>query len=48
VFSQLKANFKALRARKLVGLVQDGHEALVTKALRQIKKEHIVKCVNHV
>lgn len=48
VFSQLKRNFKALRAKKLVGLVQDSHEALVHKALGQLKKANIVKCVDSV
>ena len=33
VFSQLKKNFKALRAKKFVGLLQDSHEALVTRAV---------------
>ena len=29
VFSQVKRNFKSMRARKLMGLIQDSHEALV-------------------
>ena len=33
VFSQLKKNFKALRAKKFAGLLQDSHEALVTRAV---------------
>ncbi|MAJ97176.1 MAG: hypothetical protein CMI56_00990 [Parcubacteria group bacterium] len=30
VFSQVKANFKAMRAKKFMGLTQDSHESLVT------------------
>ena len=29
VFSQVKRNFKSMRARKLMGLIQDSHEDLV-------------------
>ena len=29
VFSEIKTNFRALRAKKFVGLIQDSHEALV-------------------
>ena len=47
VFSQLKANFKALRAKKLMGLIQDSHEMLVTRAVHQLKKANILKCVDH-
>ena len=48
VFSQLKAKFKALRARKMLGLSQDSHERLIEKAVESLKKQNIVKCVNHV
>ena len=48
VFSQFKRNFRALRAQKLVGLIQDSHEALIEKALKKIKKKDVVSCVNHV
>ena len=47
VFSQLKANFKAARARKLVGLTQNSHRSLIVQALQSIKKKSIVKCVEH-
>ena len=33
VFSQLKKNFKALRAKKFVGQLQDSHESLVARAV---------------
>ena len=32
-FSKLKGNFRALRARKLTGQIQDTHEALIVKAI---------------
>ena len=43
-----KRNFRALRARKLMGQIPDSHEDLVHKAVKMIKKNNIVKCVNHV
>ena len=48
VFSMVKRNFKALRARKLIGLTQSGHETMIEEAVRMVKKKDIVKCVNHV
>ena len=48
VFSQVKGNFKALRAKKFMGLIQDGHEALVAQAVNKVKKKDIISCVNHV
>ena len=46
VFSQVKKNFKALRAKKFVGLTQASHEALVTQSVSQLKKVNIVKCIS--
>ena len=48
VFSQFKAKFKALRARKLMGLTNEGHESLVQRALNSLRKKDIVKCIEHV
>jgi len=48
VFSIFKANFRALRAKKLVGLIQTTHESMVEQAVRAIKKKDIVACINHV
>ena len=48
VFSQVKANFRKLRAKKFMGLTTDTHEALVSKAFDQIKKTNVVKCIDHV
>ena len=47
-FSMVKRNFKTLRARKLMGLIQDGHESLVKQAVQTVKKKDIIACVNHV
>ena len=38
VFSQFKRNFKALRARKLVGELNISHEGLIVQAVEQLKK----------
>ena len=48
MFSQYKANFKAARARKLMGLTQVSHEELVRSSWTSIKKKNVVKCVEHV
>ena len=48
VFSQVKRNFRTLRARKLTGQIQDSHEALVEQAVHQLKKMDIRSCVDHV
>ena len=34
VFSQIKRNFKKLRAQKFMGLIQDSHEAILAKAVK--------------
>ena len=44
----MKGNFKALRAKKFMGLIQDGHEALVAQSVNKVKKKDIISCVNHV
>ena len=48
VFSKVKQRFRSLRARKLAGLIQDSHEAMVREAVLSVKKKDIVNCVNHV
>ena len=48
VFSHIKRNFRNLRAKKFMGLIQDSHEAMVDKAVRQVKKKDIIACVDHV
>ena len=41
VFSQLKASFKALRAKKFMGLTQETHHELVAKAVASLCKTKI-------
>ena len=48
VFSKVKHTFKMLRAKKMTGLIQDGHEAMVVKAVRAVRKQDIVNCIDHV
>ena len=48
MFSQVKANFRKLRAEKFMGLTTQPHEELVAKAFDQIKKANVVKCIDHV
>ena len=48
VFSKVKQKFRTLRARKLAGVIQDGHEALVRQAVQSVRKKDIVNCVSHV
>ena len=48
VFSKVKHSFKALRAKKLAGVIQDDHRALVEKAVKSVRKKDIVNCVDHV
>ena len=33
-FSQIKRSFKALRARKMMGLIQDSHVAMIEQAVK--------------
>ena len=47
-FSIVKRNFKMLRARKLMGLIQDSHESLVKQAVQMVKKKDIISQVSHV
>ena len=48
VFSLYKRKFRALRARKITGQLQMGHEAMVHRAVGETKKQDIANCVNHV
>ena len=48
VFSKVKQTFRTLRARKIAGVIQDGHEAMVRQAILTVRKKDIVNCVNHV
>jgi transposase len=45
VFSKVKQRFRALRARKMAGVIQDGHEAMVRQAVENVRKQDVVNCV---
>ena len=45
VFSKVKQRFRALRARKMAGVIQDEHEAMVRQAVENVRKQDIVNCV---
>ena len=48
VFSIIKRKFKALRARKFMGLDICCHEDMIRQAVDSVKKKDVYKCVNHV
>ena len=48
VFSKVKQKFRTLRARKLAGISQESHEALVRQAVESIRKRDVVNCIMHV
>ena len=48
VFSKIKQKFKCLRSQKFAGIINDGHEALIQKAVKSVRKQDIVNCVSHV
>ena len=45
-FSKVKQKFRTLRARKMAGVIQDGHHAMVRQAVESVRKQDIVNCVN--
>ena len=47
-FSKVKQKFRSLRARKLAGISQESHEALVRQAVETVKKRDVVNCIMHV
>ena len=48
VFSKIKSKFKTLRAQKLTGVTQFGHTALIEKAIRNVRKQDVRNCIEHV
>ena len=38
VFSKIKARFRTLRAQKLTGVIQDSHDAIISKAVKSVRK----------
>ena len=47
-FSKVKNTFRALRAKKITGIIQDSHEAMIEKAFKAINKKDVVNCIRHV
>ena len=47
-FSQIKKNFKDLRAKKFMGHIHDDIETMIANSVAMTKKKDIVKQVNHV
>ena len=47
-FSKVKNTFRTLRAKKITGVIQDSHEAMIEKAVKAINKKDVVNCVKHV
>ena len=47
-FAKVKRTFRALRAKKITGIIQDSHESLIEKAVRAINKKDCVNSVKHV
>ena len=47
-FSQIKKNFKDLRAKKFMGHHHDDMETMIDKSVTMTRKKDIVKQVNHV
>ena len=37
-----------MRARKLAGIIQDSHRAMVRQAVLSVRKQDIINCVKHV
>ena len=48
IFSKVKSKFRNLRARKLAGVIQDGHRSMIEQSIQCVRKQDIVNCVNHV
>ena len=48
VFSKVKHSFKALRAKKLAGVIQNNHRSCVEMAVKSVRKKDIINCVDHV
>ena len=48
IFSKVKSKFKILGAKKMMGLIQDGHEAMVRSAVASVRKKDVRNCIDHV
>ena len=48
IFSHIKKNFRELRAKKFMGLIQDSHLAMIHQSVNKVKKKDIIACIDHV
>ena len=48
VFSTIKRKYKALRAKKVMGLHNSCQEDMIRQSVESVKKKDVFKCVNHV
>ena len=48
VFSKMKQKFKCLRAQRMAGIISDGHEAIIHRAVKSVRKSDIVNCIDYV
>ena len=48
VFNIIKRKFKALRARKFMGLHSSSQDEMIRQSVESVKKKDVFKCVNHV
>ena len=46
-FSKVKQKFKVLRIQKLTGQIQDSYETIINKAVKSLRKQDIVNCIDY-
>ena len=47
-FSKVKQKFKVLRIQKLTGQISDSYETIINKAVKSLRKQDIVNCIDYV
>ena len=46
-FSKVKQKFKVLRIQKLTGQISDNYETIINKAVKSLRKQDIVNCIDY-
>ena len=46
-FSKVKQKFKVLRIQKLTGQINDSYEGIIEKAVKSLRKQDIVNCIDY-
>jgi hypothetical protein len=46
-FSKVKQKFKVLRIQKLTGQISDSYETIINKAVKSLRKQDIVNCIDY-